>query len=83
MLKHFTYTKANNEVSERIVYPVSVLDFGSPDVKLQAIDLSGYEPDERSLAAATLDAIHRRYLDELYEAGFGKDFRSFFLRGIS
>jgi hypothetical protein len=83
MLKHFTYTKDNKEVSERTVYPLSVLDFGSVDVKLQAIDLSELEPEERSLVSATIDDIHRKYLNDLYDAGLGKYFRSFFLRGIS
>jgi len=83
MLKHFTYTKDNKEVTDRAVYPLTVLEFGSVDAKLQAIDLSEYTPEERSEALATLDVIHRDYLNALYEAGFGKNFRSFFLRGIS
>ena len=83
MLKHFRYTKDNHEVSDRVVYPLSVIDFGSVDVKLQAIDLSGMDSEERSEASAALDDIHRNYLNALYEAGFGKYFKSFFLRGIS
>ena len=82
MLKRFKYTKDSGEVSDRIVYPLTVLDFGTERVKLQALDLSDYTAEEREEAEIILDAIHRQYLNAIKEAGFASNYRSFFLRGI-
>lgn len=82
-LKHFNYTKDNNEVSTRVVYPLTILDPNSPDIKLQALDLTEMSEGERVEAEILLNAIHKKYLNDIYTAGFAKNFRSFFLRGIS
>jgi hypothetical protein len=78
MLKQFKYTKANGEESERIVYPLRLVED-----KLLAIDLTPYSPSDRREMEAKLDAIHREYLDNIYSAGFKDDFRSFFMEQIS
>ena len=82
-MKRFKYTKDNGEVSDRVVYPVGVVDFGTDKVKLHALDLSKYTPEEREEKEIILNAIHKQYLQAIYDAGFASDYRYFFLRGIS
>jgi hypothetical protein len=83
MLKHFTYTKDSKEVSSRVAYPLTVLDANTPDAKLQCIDMSDFSDEERAEAERVLSAIRKEFLDAVYAAGFARNFRSFFLRGIS
>ena len=83
MLKHLNYTKDDGDVSTRVVYPLTILDANSPDMKMQAIDLSDKTDAERTEAEIVLNRIHREYLEAIYEAGFARNFRSFFVRGIS
>ena len=82
-MNRFKYIKGSGEVSERVVFPTGLLDFGTEKVKLQAIDLSDMTAEEREEAEIILTAIRRQYLDSMVAAGFGSRYRSFFLSGIS
>lgn len=83
MLKRFKYTKDSGEESDRVVYPIGVVDVGTEKVKLHAIDLSELTAEEREEKEVILNAIHKQYLQAMYDAGFGSNYRYFFLRGIS
>lgn len=74
MLKTFTYTKANGEVSTRTIYPL-VLN----DDKIMGIDVSSMDDKERLETVTVLDDIRREYLNAMYAAGFGDKFRQFFI----
>ena len=50
-MNRFKYIKGSGEVSERVVFPTGLLDFGTEKVKLQAIDLSDMTAEEREEAA--------------------------------
>jgi hypothetical protein len=82
-MHRFKYTKDSGEVSERIVVPIGVVDFGTDRVKLHAIDLSDLSAEEREEHELVLKAIHRQYLDAIKNAGLASHYRYFFLRGIS
>lgn len=77
MIKHFIYTKKSGDRSNRVVYPLHMVED-----KVLAIDLSEFNDEQRIEAERILDKIHRDYLDEIYAAGFADNFRSFFLDGI-
>ena len=64
MLKHFTYIKKSGETSERVIYPLRLVDGD----KILAIDLTEFSDAERNTAVDILDRIHRTYLDEIYTA---------------
>jgi hypothetical protein len=75
MLKTFKYTKLpSGEVSTRVVYPMHIVDD-----KMLSIDVSKLSDDERHEATITLDAIHKQYIQSIKDAGFGSNFRYFFL----
>jgi len=79
MLKHFTYTKKSGEKTNRVIYPLRLIDGD----KILAIDLTDYNDKEREDYTNLLDKIHREYLDNIYEAGFASNFRSFFVENMS
>jgi hypothetical protein len=77
-LKHFTYTKESGEVSNRVVYPLRIVDD-----KLLSIDVSELSDKEREEAIIVLDAIHKKYISDIKNAGFGSKFRYFFVDQMS
>lgn len=79
MLKQFKYTKQpSGDISYRTVYPLR-----NVDNKLLSIDMSDMSDAERAEAIETLDAIHKRYVAEVSEAGFDNRYRYFFLDQMS
>lgn len=78
MLKHFKYTKESGEESTRVVYPLRIVED-----KLLSIDLSQYSDEERKDAIVILDAIHKQYIKAIKDAGFGSNFRYFFMDQMS
>jgi hypothetical protein len=74
MLKTFKYTKENGEVSTRVVYPMHLVDD-----KMLSIDVSKLSDEARQDAKVVLDAIHKQYIQSIKDAGFGSNFRYFFL----
>ena len=79
MLKTFKYTKVpSGEVSTRVVYPMHIVED-----KMLSIDVSKLSDDERQEATITLDAIHKQYIQAIKDAGFGSNFRYFFLDQMS
>jgi hypothetical protein len=79
MLKTFKYTKLpSGEVSTRVVYPMHLVDD-----KMLSIDVSKLSDAERQEAKVVLDAIHKQYIQSIKDAGFGSDFRYFFLEQMS
>ena len=79
MLKTFKYTKVpSGEVSTRVVYPMHIVED-----KMLSIDVSKLSDDERQDATITLDAIHKQYIQAIKDAGFGSNFRYFFLDQMS
>ena len=78
-LKSFKYTKQpSGDESYRTVYPMHLVDD-----KLLCIDLSDMDDGERHEANITLDAIHKRYIQMIKDAGFSSQFRTFFLEQMS
>lgn len=77
-MKHFTYRKRDNTVSERYVHPMGVVDD-----KLFAVDLTEFDPQERVEYEALLNQIHADYIEAVKEAGLGQQFRHFFFREIT
>ena len=82
MITNIKYTKANGEVSNRVIHPFGVLDAGRDNVKIQAIDLSGYTDSERQEFEIVLDAIRKEYIQKIYALGLGANIRSFFFSGL-
>lgn len=78
MLKHFTYTKANGEVSTRTVYPIGVVDD-----KLFSIDLSDLDDTERLYTERLLDQVHKQYIEGIKETVGDSRFRYFFFDKMS
>ena len=78
MLKYFKYTKENGEKSERVVYPLHLVDD-----KMLSIDLTPFSDAERIEKANILDAIYKEYLKMIRDAGFGDRYRMFFLEQMS
>jgi hypothetical protein len=78
MLKNFKYTKENGDVSLRVVYPMHIVDD-----KMLSIDVSQMNDAERHEATIALDAIHKQYIQAIKDAGFGSNFRYFFLEQMS
>jgi len=78
-LKHFTYTKQpSGEVSNRVVYPLHLVDD-----KMLSIDVTELSDKEREEAIVVLNAIHKKYIADIKAAGFGSNFRYFFLDQMS
>ena len=73
-MTHFIYKKDSGELSEREVIPIG-FDFGDRD-KVLCIQVSE-DTDEK-----VLEDIRNRYLKDLYDHGFARNIRSFFLDGI-
>ena len=78
MLKHFKYTKESGEESNRVVYPLRVVDD-----KLLSIDMSGMTDAERQDAIIILDAIHKQYVKAVADAGFADRYRYFFMEQMT
>jgi len=74
MLKHFKYTKENGDVSDRVVYPLRVVDD-----KLLSIDMTKMSDIERAESILVLDAIHKQYVKAVADAGFSQNYRYFFM----
>mgnify|MGYP001818456035 CR=1 FL=1 len=82
MINHIKYTKANGDVSTRVIYPVGVLDAGKDNVKIQAIDLTQMTDEEREGAEVVLNAIRKTAVQAINEAGLSDRWRSFFFKQI-
>jgi hypothetical protein len=82
MISHIKYTKADGDVSHRVIYPIGVLDTGKDNVKIQAIDLSSLTDKERTEAEIVLNAIRKSAWQAVYDAGFSDKIRSFFFKQI-
>ena len=78
MLKHFKYTKENGDESNRVVYPLRLVDD-----KLLSIDVSDMTDAERQESIVVLDAIHKQYVKAVADAGFASRYRYFFVEQIS
>mgnify|MGYP001818656741 CR=1 FL=1 len=76
-VKHFRYTKANGQKSERTAYFIH----GATDLAL-AIDLSEFDEPERAYYEAKLDAIRKEFYDNIRDIGLGGNIRSFKGEGI-
>ena len=79
MLKSFKYTKQpSGETSHRVVYPVQLVDD-----KMLSIDLTDLSDEERAEKVYILDAIRKKYIAAMKDAGFGSRYRYFFLEQMS
>lgn len=76
-LQNFHYTDKKGKESDRLVYPIGLVDD-----KLFAIDLTEYDEEEREDYKVILDAIHAQTVQAIKDAGMGSNFRYFFIRNI-
>ena len=76
-MKHFVYRKKKDEVSERFVVPI-----GMVDDKLHAVDLTEYSDEEREIFEKELHDLRIDYINGIKDAGLGTNFRYFFLDNI-
>jgi hypothetical protein len=77
-MTHFVYKKDNGETSERDVVPIG-FKFGDRDTVL-CIDLTNSENKDSDMTL--LEEMRTKFINELYEAGFSRDIRSFHIDGI-
>lgn len=76
-VKHFIYTKANGDVSERAVWPIN-----TPSNMLFGLDLSEFDQEDREQYVQSLIELEHDYMDAIYELGLGSQFRNFKEEGI-
>jgi len=74
MFKRFHYTDLKGKESDRVVYPLSIVDD-----KIFAIDVSEYSAEEREEYGYILEAIHKQYIQAIKDAGLSSNFRYFFI----
>ena len=79
MLKHFKYVKESGDASNRVVYPLYIVDGD----KMLSIDVTPFTDAERKEAEEVLTNIHQAYLKMIREAGYADRYRSFFLKQMS
>jgi len=76
--KTFTYDNGKGKVTQRDVLVVSPAnDF------MEAIDLTDYAEEDKELLADIASLIHRKFLNELKEAGLVDNWRRFKSKGMS
>lgn len=76
-MKRFTYTKANGDTSERVVYPIQM-----PSDSLFGLDLTEFTEEEQDHYAAQLELLYADVRDAIIDMGLNHQYRRFKEAGI-
>lgn len=76
-MKHFNYTKANGDVSERYVFPINM-----PSDMMLGIDLTEFDEKDRSAYVTQLELLYADVRDAIIDMGLNMQYRNFKKDGI-